>query len=204
MTAYDRGGSPFPWLGWLHLRGWHGVSRVRVRVVGTTAKSWRIEALERTKLPSRVLELGERAIVPHAAVTADEGPELPQLELDFRQTELPFARRESGCSDCDRARLEGFEHCGRHVAGGEGKHQTLQRLETQALCQRGEHSECEDGPRGLRCKLCGAELCSVSDQPSDAGCASDGEATPSSQTGRRQELASAPESGSSRSALRAQ
>lgn len=66
----------FPWRGKLCLTGWHGYSEQPVLVVGETPKRWRIEAIEATQLPGhggrRVLQKGERTLVPRYAVRRDK------------------------------------------------------------------------------------------------------------------------------------
>jgi len=61
---------PIPFEAYLGLDGWAGTTWTKVRVVGATAKRYRIEALTLTRLPgrSRWLEPGERGLVPKHAL----------------------------------------------------------------------------------------------------------------------------------------
>lgn len=60
--------------GYVHLHGWHGVTRQRVEIVAKTPKRYRIRAIEPTKLAgrSRWILPGEEALVPQYAVTTEE------------------------------------------------------------------------------------------------------------------------------------
>lgn len=60
-----------PQHGILRIVGWHGVSHTRVEVIGTTPKRVRIRAIVETRLPGRILEPGEVALVPKSAVCVE-------------------------------------------------------------------------------------------------------------------------------------
>jgi hypothetical protein len=113
---YDRGPSPFPWRGVLTMVGYQGVVNTPVLVVGTTRVSWRIQALQPTRLAQRTLAPGERALVPHGAVRGGAAPS-GQGELELRQVELfPAAAAAAPCQDCDMRALQGLNgKCDRHV-----------------------------------------------------------------------------------------
>lgn len=48
--------------------GWHGRTWKTVRLIGETPKRYRIQAIEETRLPCRVLQPGHHALVPKSAV----------------------------------------------------------------------------------------------------------------------------------------
>lgn len=131
-TVYDRGPSPFPWRGLLCITGFQGYLEQPVLVVGTTKASWRIEALDRTRLSGfkHYLEKGERALVPHSSVKRFvEASEPVQVELDLRQTSLPFksGSTSTACDDCDQAAILNRK-CDRHVTpASSGRHAHLER-----------------------------------------------------------------------------
>jgi len=109
----------------------NGYREVRVAVVGTTRKHWRVHLLERATLPRGVFECGAETLVPHRAVYREGEERLfnPQLELELKQLTLPTVQRSTVCPDCDRRALEGLGRCSRHVTpSSSGKHGALGKV----------------------------------------------------------------------------